>query len=122
MLTLLSVTVDPALSGCLSSGENTPKPVDVTVTNDTGDRHEMEVILEFQDDTLLDESFTLQPSGVVDMSFDSPASIGDGVLSVSVDGSEPDKTEINMGAGSGLSDIDITVKQGGTVSVGTGRE
>ena len=82
----------------------------------------MEVILEFQDDTLLDESFTLQPSGVVDMSFDSPASIGDGVLSVSVDGSEPDKTEINMGAGSGLSDIDITVKQGGTVSVGTGRE
>lgn len=103
------------LAGCLVGFGGSPTDVDVTLTNETDERYDVAVLVELRDEALLDRTVTLQPSGVVEDSFETPEEAGDGTLSVSVEDGESTASDLRIGAGTGLASMEVVVRESGEV-------
>ncbi|GAB7095558.1 hypothetical protein JCM30237_27120 [Halolamina litorea] len=113
-----------AVAGCTGDADSpsTPDPIDLTLNNHTDEQHEADVLIDLRDEALFDRTITLSPGGVIDEYVESPPEPGEATLSVALDGGAPEEWSIRLGPSTGLADIEITVQEDGSVSVGASRE
>lgn len=111
-----------SFAGCLGESDSPPEPVDLTLTNHTDERHDVDVLIELRGEALFDRTLTLHPSGAVEDSFAPPKEPGEATVSVAVDGGDPTTSAVRLGPSTGLTSMAIVVEEGGSVSVLVGRE
>jgi len=106
------------LAGCAVGSGGSSTTVDVSVTNEDDQTHPVDVVVEFGEETLLDERFAIDPGEQEAAAFSNPDEAGDAVVSASVQDGESTERELRAGLGSGLHSVTVTVTEAGSVEVG----
>lgn len=103
------------LAGCAFGVGGSPTTIDVSVTNEDDQTHSVDVVVEFGEETLLDERFVLDPGGQEEATFPNPDETGDATVSASLEGGGTAERELRAGSGSGLYSVTVEVTEEGTV-------
>jgi hypothetical protein len=106
------------LSGC-QLGSRT-ETVSIPIFNNDQTSHEVSASLQFQEETLLEQTVHVEADGEVELSFENPDDGGDATLTVTITDGETLEEPVAVGPGSGLESIQITIDDDGSVSVAVG--
>ena len=105
------------LAGCLVGFGGSPPTIDVYVTNEDDRTHTVDVVVEFGEETLLDEQFVVDPDEQQEAAFSNPDEAGDATVSASVKDGASTERELPAGRGSGLSSVTVEVGEDGSVEM-----
>lgn len=120
VLRTAAVTVATLLSGCAFIFGMKDDTVSVHLANNGTTTSEVGVQLEYDGDSLIDRSVTLEPKLDVEEQFQNPDESGTATLMVSTSSGGSLERDVTVGRGSGLTSIGITIEESGFISVSVG--
>jgi len=109
-----------SVGGCLGFG-GTAESVDVGVENRDSTARTITVEIQFEVETLLEDTMTVEPSETATTAFENPDTAGEAsVAATAATGVEASRT-VRVGPGTGIRGITVVVGQDGSLRVGASR-